>query len=71
MPDYRELLEFLAKNPPQFDAERALHASLLELLASCLRSETTMLASPGAAPGGEDDAAPDIEEDHVRWVTFG
>ncbi|MGH6865414.1 MAG: hypothetical protein ACREDO_04400 [Methyloceanibacter sp.] len=39
MPDYGEILAFLAANPPQLAAERELHASLLELLAKCLRSE--------------------------------
>jgi hypothetical protein len=39
MPDYEEILVFLASNPPQFAAERELHASLLELLAKCLRGE--------------------------------
>jgi hypothetical protein len=38
MPDYGEILVFLASNPPQFAAERELHASLLELLAKCLRT---------------------------------
>jgi hypothetical protein len=38
MPDYGDILAFLAENPPQFDAERNLHASLLELLAQCLRT---------------------------------
>jgi hypothetical protein len=37
MPDYGEILSFLAANPPQLDDERELHASLLELLAKCLR----------------------------------
>ena len=37
MADYGEILEFLAANPPQFAAERELHASLLEMLAKCLR----------------------------------
>jgi hypothetical protein len=41
MPDYGEILAFLAANPPQLEAERELHASLLELLAKCLRSEET------------------------------
>ena len=36
MPDYEEILVFLASNPPQFAAERELHASLLELLFKCL-----------------------------------
>jgi hypothetical protein len=39
MPDYGEILSFLASNPPQRAAERELHASLLELLAQCLRSD--------------------------------
>ena len=39
MPDYADLLDFLAKNPPQMESERQLHASLLELMAQCLRSE--------------------------------
>ena len=39
MPDYEEILSFLAANPPEFAAERELHASLLELIAKCLRSE--------------------------------
>jgi len=41
MPDYGEILAFLAANPPELAAERELHASLLELLAKCLRSEET------------------------------
>jgi hypothetical protein len=39
MPDYGEILAFLAANPPQAEAERELHASLLELLAKCLRAD--------------------------------
>ena len=39
MPNYSEILAFLADNPPQLESERELHASLLELLAKCLRSE--------------------------------
>jgi len=39
MPDYGEILAFLANNPPQAEAERELHASLLELLAKCLRAD--------------------------------
>lgn len=39
MPDYGDILAFLAANPPELEAERELHASLLELLAKCLRSE--------------------------------
>jgi hypothetical protein len=41
MPDYGEILTFLAANPPEMASERELHASLLELLAKCLRSEET------------------------------
>jgi hypothetical protein len=39
MPDYEELLTFLAENPPKLAAERELHASLLEMIAKCLRSD--------------------------------
>jgi len=39
MPNYAEILTFLADNPPQIESERELHASLLELLAKCLRTE--------------------------------
>lgn len=39
MPDYSDILRFLANNPPQFETECKLHASLLELLAHCLRTD--------------------------------
>ena len=39
MPDYSEILRFLAQNPPELDAERRVHASLLELLGACLRDQ--------------------------------
>lgn len=39
MPNYVEILTFLADNPPQIESERELHASLLELLAKCLRTD--------------------------------
>lgn len=39
MPDYTEILRFLANNPPSLSAERQLHASMLELLANCLRND--------------------------------
>jgi hypothetical protein len=39
MPDYEEILTFLAANPPALAAERELHASLLEMIAKCLRSD--------------------------------
>jgi len=41
MPDYGDILQFLAQTPPQSDAERQMHASLLELIAECLRSDDT------------------------------
>ena len=68
MPDYREILEFLAKNPPQLESERALHASLLELLASCLRSDTAELGATG--DGDDQDLTAQIKQDHARWVNF-
>ena len=39
MPNYSEILAFLADNPPELDSERELHASVLELLAGCLRTD--------------------------------
>jgi len=61
MPDYGEILEFLAANPPQLAAERELHASLLELIAKCLRSET-MTAE-------EDEASPEVlQTRRIRWM---
>lgn len=42
MPNYADILEFLARNPPQLAAERQLHASLLELMALCLRSDSQL-----------------------------
>ena len=38
VPDYRDLLMFLARHPPELDTERELHASLLEQLAKDLRA---------------------------------
>jgi hypothetical protein len=64
MPDYGEILAFLAANPPQLSAERELHASLLELLAQCLRSERVSTTE-------EDDASlENLEAHHFRWVNF-
>jgi hypothetical protein len=61
MPDYGEILEFLAENPPQFAAERELHASLLELIAKCLRSDS-MTAE-------EDEASPEVlQTRRIRWM---
>jgi hypothetical protein len=65
MPDYGEILAFLAANPPQLSAERELHASLLELLAQCLRTERVSTTTE------EDDASPEnLEAHHFRWVNF-
>ena len=65
MPDYGEILAFLAANPPQLSAERELHASLLELLAQCLRTERVSTITE------EDDASPEnLEAHHFRWVNF-
>jgi len=61
MPDYGEILAFLAANPPQLEAERELHASLLELLAQCLRSERVMT--------DEDDGEEDLDASEIRWVS--
>jgi hypothetical protein len=63
MPDYGEILSFLASNPPQLAAERELHASLLELLAQCLRAERLATDDTG-------DAAENLEAHHFRWVNF-
>ena len=60
MPNYGEILAFLADNPPQVEAERELHASLLELLARCLRAEQVVT-------DGDDDDALDPAE--IRWVS--
>jgi hypothetical protein len=65
MPDYGEILAFLAANPPQLAAERELHASLLELLAQCLRTDRVATEDLG------DDASPEnLEARHFRWVNF-
>jgi hypothetical protein len=62
MADYGEILEFLAANPPQFAAERELHASLLEMIAKCLRSDTM------AAEEEEEASLPDLQSRRIRWV---
>ncbi len=56
MPDYEEILTFLATNPPTLAAERELHASLLEMIAKCLRSDAAE----------EDDSA--AEEAQTRCI---
>jgi hypothetical protein len=61
MPDYGEIPTFLAANPPQLADERELHASLLELIAKCLRSE--------AMDAEEDEASPeDLQTRRIRWM---
>lgn len=58
MPDYGEILAFLAANPPQLDEERELHASLLELLAECLRSDQIVTGEHG-----------EVDLDEIQWVS--
>ncbi len=55
MPDYSEILKFLAEHPPQIAAERELHASMLELLSQCLRGSHTGL---GFEESSDEDASP-------------
>lgn len=61
MPDYGEILAFLAANPPQLEAERELHASLLELLAQCLRSDRVVT--------GDEDGEEDLDAGEIRWMS--
>jgi hypothetical protein len=61
MPDYEELLTFLAENPPKLAGERELHASLLELIAKCLRSD--------AMTEEEDEASPEeLQTRRISWM---
>jgi hypothetical protein len=39
MAEYQEILRFLASNPPHLDAEKKIHADLLEMLARKLKGE--------------------------------
>lgn len=68
MPDYADILDFLAKNPPQMDAERQLHASLLELMAQCLRDEEP--ARVQAPAPGDEPLESKISKSHIQWVRF-
>ena len=68
MPDYADLLDFLANNPPQMESERQLHASLLELMAQCLRNEAT--ACEQTVNNSSEPLAERIAESHVRWLHF-
>ncbi len=72
MPDYGEILAFLAANPPHLDTERELHASLLELLAQCLRSDQAIDAPFSELPIGEDEDDAEavlqaLANCHARW----
>jgi hypothetical protein len=58
MPDYEEILAFLAANPPKLAAERELHASLLELIVKCLR----------AGEAEDDESSPEAETPCIRWM---
>lgn len=68
MPDYSDLLDFLAKNPPQVESERQLHASLLELMAQCLRSEVPACEQP--VDNLQEQLEARIAESHIHWVRF-
>ncbi|MEO0619943.1 MAG: hypothetical protein AAFZ01_11780 [Pseudomonadota bacterium] len=65
--DYGEMLRFLADNPPGSDAERNAHASLLELIATCVREDgpepNDMHAELAALMSGCDEATRAIEDD--------
>lgn len=68
MPDYSDLLDFLAKNPPQLESERQLHASLLELMAQCLRNEELPPAEEKHVTS--EPLEERIAESHIQWVRF-
>jgi len=68
MPDYADILDFLAKNPPQMETERQLHASLLELMAQCLRSEAS--ACEKTVDNSDEPLEGRIADSHIRWVNF-
>jgi hypothetical protein len=72
MPDYGDILQFLAQNPPQHEAERRLHASLLELLAQCLRAEEREAGEfPEDAPAARGETlAETIAREHFNRVHF-
>lgn len=63
MPDYGEILAFLAANPPHLEAERELHASLLELLAHCLRAQGEESEAPHPDASFEVDDEPEDDTD--------
>ncbi len=68
MPDYSDLLDFLAKNPPQMDSERQLHASLLELMAQCLRGAEG--SCEHAVDNNQQPIEDRIADSHIHWVRF-
>ncbi len=71
MPDYAEILAFLANNPPQLAAERQLHASLLELMAQCLRSDDQLPDVRRDETARYDpDSDAQIADSHVKWVHY-
>jgi hypothetical protein len=61
MADYGEILEFLAANPPQFAGERELHASLLEMIARCLRSDVM-------ADEEDEVSFDELQTRSIRWL---
>lgn len=68
MPDYEEILAFLAANPPHLEAERELHASLLELLAQCLRSDEAFIVEAALEEDDEySDMLQAIANRRLRW----
>ena len=72
MPDYGEILKFLAANPPQRETERKLHASLLELMAQCLRTNDAIECdSLSDDDGAHQDALREmLQRSHIDWVHF-
>ncbi|MEE8634097.1 MAG: hypothetical protein V3S93_06435 [Methyloceanibacter sp.] len=58
MPDYGEILAFLAANPPQVENDRELHASLLEMLAKCLRTQQVIT---------DEDGEDSLDLSEIRW----
>ncbi len=58
MPDYGEILAFLAANPPQVENDRELHASLLEMLAKCLRTQQVIT---------DEDCEDSLDLSEIRW----
>ena len=70
MRKYGEIIEFLAKNPPQRNNKRALHASLLELIATCLRSQNPVLDDRQNANGYGSNFLEPTEAGQIYWINF-